>query len=307
MITKPGIYTDFPERDYYADPCPAPSLTQSVAKILLDQSPLHAWHAHPRLNPDYHADDDTKFDVGNIAHKLMIGRGKDLVVLDFDDWRTKEARAKREEAAAEGKLAVLGKKFALADRMVKAAFEQLAHRNLGHLFVEGNGEVVLAWQEDSAWMRQMVDWLTPDRLTFVDYKTAGMSVAPHVLARKMADDGWPIQAAMAERGLKVLAPTTIARRYLFVVQETERPYCLNVVEVTRDPLMIGSKMLDHAADIWLDCLRTNRWPGYPLEIVKPEYPAWAEQQWLDREIAAAARARVPQQRGPVPDNLIMAG
>jgi hypothetical protein len=83
-----------------------------VAKILLDRSPLHAWHAHPRLNPDYRHDDDTKFDVGNIAHKLMLGRGKDIVVLEFDDWRTKAAKDAREAAAAAGKLAVLGKHFA---------------------------------------------------------------------------------------------------------------------------------------------------------------------------------------------------
>jgi hypothetical protein len=110
-------------------PCPAPSLTQSVAKILLEKSPLHAWHAHPRLNPDYQHDDATKFDIGNIAHKMLLGRGKEIVVLeDFDDWRTKAAKEAREEAAAAGKLAVLGKHAARADRMVNAAREQLELR-----------------------------------------------------------------------------------------------------------------------------------------------------------------------------------
>jgi hypothetical protein len=47
--------------------------------------------------------------------------------------------------------------------MVKAAREQLALRGLGHLFADGDGEVVLAWQEGDLWLRQMIDWLSPDR------------------------------------------------------------------------------------------------------------------------------------------------
>lgn len=296
-IAKPGIYIDVPTQDYFADPCPAPSLTQSVAKVLIDQSPLHAWHAHPRLNPDYQHDDDRKFDVGNIAHKLMIGRGKDIVVIDFDDWRTKAAKEAREAAAAEGRLAVLGKHYSRAERMVAAAREQIDHRGLADLFRDGDGEAVMAWQENGLWMRQMVDWLSPDRLTFADYKTTDMNAAPHVLGRMMASAGWPIQAAMAERGLTALLPKTPAssayRRFLFVVQEAEPPYCLNVVDIGHGPIAMGHKMLDRAVELWRACVTAGRWPGYPPEIVTPEYPGWAEQQWLDREIHDAARARVP--------------
>src|SRR5262245_44641936 len=116
-IEKPGIYFDFPTAAYFADPCPAPSLTQSIAKILLERSPLHAWHAHPRLNPDYKPDDDTKFDIGNVAHKLMIGRGKDIEQLPekYEDWRTKDAKQWREAAASQGKLAVLGHQYQRAE------------------------------------------------------------------------------------------------------------------------------------------------------------------------------------------------
>jgi hypothetical protein len=202
-ITAPGIYLDVAANDYHADPCPAPSLTQSVAKILLAKSPLHAWHAHPRLNPDYQHNDDTKFDVGNIAHKMLLGRGKQIEVLDFDDWRTKAAKEAREKAAGVGKLAVLGKHAARADRMAIAAREQLELRGLGHLFgAAGDSEVVVAWQEGKIWLRQMVDWLSADRVIFADYKTTDESAAPDALARKMVNDGWHIQAAMGDRGLR---------------------------------------------------------------------------------------------------------
>lgn len=308
MISKPGIYTDFPTDAYFRDPMPEPSLTQSVAKIMLEQSPLHAWYAHPRLNPDYRHDDDTKFDVGNIAHKMMIGRGKDLIVLPFDDWRKDAAKVAREEAAKQGKLAVLGKKSALADRMVKAAREQLELRGYDDLFRKGDGEVVLAWHEDGPqpiWCRQMVDWLTPDRRTFVDLKTTGESAAPHLLGRKMAADGWHIQAAMAERGLNVLHPQSAGRRrYLFVVQEDYAPHQLNIVELSETALTMGRKQLDAAAKLWRACHAANLWPGYQLDNVVPEFPGWAEQQWLDREIKEAADERKPKNFDP---ETLMAG
>ena len=62
------------------------------------------------------------------------------------------------------------------------------------------------------------------------------------------------------------------------------------------------KMLDRGVELWRHCMKTDRWPGYPAEIVTPEYPGWAEQQWLDREIHEAAVKRLP-----VADDLIMAG
>jgi hypothetical protein len=298
-IEKPGIFKDFPEGDYFADPCPRPSITQSLAKIILEKSPLHAWYEHPRLNPDYHHDDDRKFDIGNIAHALMLGRGKKIVVLhDFDDWRTKEAKSQRDKAAAEGKLAVLGKHFAKADRMVKAAREQLENVVCPSLFDDdGSSEVVIAWEENGNWRRQMIDWLSRDTMIFADYKTTDMSAAPSNVGRMMVSAGWPIQAAMAWRGLYALDEDKgegAHREFYFVVQETEVPYALTVVSMSVEAMTMGSKMLEKATSTWDVCLSHNHFPGYPRDVCVPEFPTWAEQQWLNREIADAARERIPQ-------------
>lgn len=286
-IEKPGIYKDMSSADYFADPCPVPSLTQSIAKILLDQSPLHGWYAHSRLNPDFQRDDPTKFDVGNVAHKLMIGRGKEICICDFDDWRTKASQEARKAALANGELAVLGRHYARAERMVKAAREQLALHvaRTGPLFEEahGSGEACLAWEENGIWFRQLLDWLNHNRTTYVDYKTTDMNAAPHCLGRMMVNAGWPIQAAMAERGLDVLYGHK-RRRFFFVVQEaSEPPYALNVVEMSEAALTMGRKQLSIAAGIWADCITSDIWPSYPREIIVPEYPGYAEASWLDRE------------------------
>ena len=179
MITEPGFYPDMPADEYHSDPCPKPSLNQSLAKVLLDRSPLHAWHQHPRLNPNYERNGETKFDLGTCAHAMLIGRGKEIVPIPFDDWRSKAAKEAREDAALAGKQAVLEHQHDRAVDMVNAALDQLTARKLSGLFnnKHGAGELVMCWEESGTWLRQMIDWLSADELTFCDYKTTDLNAA----------------------------------------------------------------------------------------------------------------------------------
>lgn len=287
MIERPGIYLDMPTSEYFADCCPAPSLTQSVAKLLLDRSPLHAYGAHPRLGGEVDRPEDyvSAQAIGNAAHKLFLGRGKEIVVIEAPDFRTKEARTTRDAVSAEGKVPILAKHYGRANAMVKRAREQLAPFGLPDpASLAQDTEVVIAWEEDGIWLRSMIDHLTPDRLTVIDFKTSGMSCAPHGIGRMMNDAGWDVQAAMHERGLYRVDPEGAGRRrHLFIAQENEEPYALTVVQISEAVLTMGRKKLAVATDIWRRCIESDRWPGYPAEIVVPELPAWAESAWLDRE------------------------
>src|ERR1700677_1036911 len=82
---------------YHADPCPTASLSSSIAGILLDQSPSHAWLAHPRLNPNYVRESaDSRFDLGSAAHMMLLEQREDRIVrVSADDWRTKAAKEAR--------------------------------------------------------------------------------------------------------------------------------------------------------------------------------------------------------------------
>lgn len=291
-IIKPGVYRDFSTDDYFDDPCPAPSLTQSVAKILLESSPLHAKLAHPRLAPPAEGDDDTeKYDkakaIGNAAHKLMLGRGKMIAVADFADWRSKEAKTLRESAIAGGCEPILKKHHETAERMVLAARGQLAQiEGCERAFREGDAEVVVASCEDGFWLRSMIDWITPDLREIVDYKTTGMSASPYATGKMMASAGWHVQAAMHERILDAIDPQNAGRRrFLYVCQENEAPFALTVNEIGEAALTIGRKQIDYAVSVWRHYLKTDEWPAYPLRIIRPELPSWHETSWLAREVA----------------------
>ena len=284
---KAGIYTDMSAASYFADPCPEPSLTQSIAKILIDKSPAHARLANPRLNPQFHEpfEYDKAMAIGNAAHKLLIGRGKEVCIIEANDFRKDDAKATRDKAITDGYVPILAKHLKQAHDLVKTAREQLAMIGLYPPFDKhGDGEVVIAWEEDGIWLRSMIDWV--DGLSYSDLKTSGISAAPHSVPNVMASAGWPIQAAMQERGLDVLDPTGAGRRkFFFVMVENSPPYALTVHEMSEAVMTIGRKQLDHAVRIWRTCMESGEWPAYPPIVNVPEMPGYAEAKWLAREIA----------------------
>jgi len=289
-ITKPGAYA-IPDAAYRADPCPTPSLTQSTIKTLLDTSPAHAFLESPRLNPDFEPDDPTKYDVGSIAHRYLIGRGKEVVVLDgsFEDWRKKEAQELRKKHTGQGLLAVLKKDADLATAMVEVAKQRQEEFKIGDAFNEGWGEVVLAWQEGDVWMRTMIDWVTLNG-PFYDYKTTKLSVAPHALGWMAANAGWDIQAAMIERGLSVIDPANAGRRKArFIAQEARPPFAMSVMQMRESWLVMGRKKVAVGMGIWKSCLEANDWPAYPTSLCEPEYPTPAETSFLAREEEMSAQ------------------
>lgn len=300
MRIEPGIYRDMSANDYFADPATEPSLTQSIAKIILDQSPLHAMYAHPRLMPPETDDEEEKYvkaqAIGNAAHALMIGRGKELAVAQFDSWRSKDAKEFRDEAEAAGKTVILDHHLTIAADMVNSARAQIAaHDDARDTFAAGGyGEIVYVWEEDGLWFRTMIDWLHEGARIVDDYKTTGMSVAPYRISNLMVDAGWDIQAAMQERALNRFDPAgTGRRRFRFIAQENWKPYALTINELPEAVMTMGRKKLDMAITIWRGCIETRRWPGYPPKINRPSYPTYKEMSWLNRELEFADAGIVP--------------
>jgi hypothetical protein len=305
-ITEPGIYRDFPSEAYFADPCPEPSLSQSIAKVLIEQSPLHAMWEHPRLAPVEEEDEEPeKYDkakaIGNAAHALMLGRGKTIAVIGADNFMGKEAKAKKQEALDAGQEPILKKHMETAEYLATAAQLQLKQiEGCERAFVDGDAEVVIANRENDLWLRSMIDWITPDLREVWDLKTSGMSASPYATGKMMASAGWQIQAAMHERILDAIDPDGAGRRkFYYVCVENWKPFALTVNEIGESALTIGRKQLDYAINSWRHCMATQKWPAYPLRIIRPELPSWTENGWMQREIAEYDEAQEAKARAPM--------
>lgn len=287
---EPGFYR-MDAQAYHRDPCPEPSLSNSIAKRLIGGCPQKAWAAHPRLNPDMAPDEpDGRLDFGTVAHTILLAKGREIVIVDAPDWRTKAAREAREEACAAGKVAVLCHQFRQADAMAAAVLDQVGRvDDCQRAFIAGEAEVVMAWRDGTIWCRSMVDWVEPRRasghVVVYDLKTTAASAAPHAVARLLYNQQYEIQAAFIEAGVEALLPDAAGMVIVrFVVVENEPPHLASVVELDAAGLTIGRKKRAVALALWQRCRARDEWPGYPNRIVEAEMPPWCEAGWLEREM-----------------------
>jgi hypothetical protein len=277
-----GILT-LPSTEYHAGDDGPPRLSASIAHILCSRSPLHAYTAHPRLNPAYERIEDDRFDIGQVAHAMLL-EGRDIVyVIHADNYRKDEAKEAREYGRSMGKVPLLAHQLADCEAMVAAVQEKLAHFD-PPLFTDGKPEQTLLWEEADVLFKARFDWLRDDFTAVHDLKTTTRSAHPQAFARRIYDIGGDIQAAMYVRGVE--AVTGVRPDFVWCVVETSPPYELSQVAPGADVLALGEAKLERAISTWRACLASGEWPGYDRRIAVAEMPAYEESKWLEREVAA---------------------
>lgn len=281
-ITEPGAYK-IEESAYHADPCPEPSLSTSIAKVLLGKSPRHAKTQHPRLNPNFTRTTRKEFDLGSAAHALMLGSHEKFVRIDAKDFRTKDAKAARDAAYEFDHIPLLEHQWTEVERMVAAGRAQLeVHEDARNAFTDGTPEVVLIWQEGGVWCRCMLDWKPNSSRVFYDYKTTGQSANPDDFQSTFYNLTYDVQCAFYRRGIRAVLGVEDPV-FEFVVQETADPFALSVVGITPAAVDLADRKVDEALNLWRWCLQNDTWPGYPNRTAYIEPPIWAEKKWLERE------------------------
>jgi hypothetical protein len=267
-----GIY-DMDEAAYHADPVPGGSLSSSGARKLLPPScpALYRWERDHPVFKDV-------FDFGSAAHKLILGAGPKIEIVDKDSWRTNEAKDAAKAARAAGHIPLL---IADSDQVLAMASALRQHPVASVLFDPergGSAEQSLFWPHSGgAWLRARLDWLPlwggPGRMIIPDYKTTA-SADPGQLAKAVANFGYHCQASFYLDGVKALGLADDPA-FIFVCQEKTAPYLVTVIELDDTALRIGRELNARAIEIFRDCTEADVWPGYSSEIELISLPAWA--------------------------------
>lgn len=275
----PGIY-QMTADEYHADPCPSPSLSSSIAKILVTQSPLHAEISHPRLNPNHVSKETGRFDIGSAAHALLLEGDESIIsVVEADDWRKKESQAKRDEARAVGRIPILAKDYRDLAKMVAVAHDFIAGSELAGIFENGQAEQTIIWQEPGIWCRARTDWLTPDSRIILDYKTCG-NAAPDAFQRQIGVMQYDLQAAFYKRGLEAVGGPEEAA-FILLAQEIEAPYSCSLHTLSSSFVAIANDKVRQAIEIWQECTASGEWPTYTNRICRAEPPNWMLNQFME--------------------------
>jgi hypothetical protein len=270
VITEPGVY-DIPEDAYHADPVPGGSLSYSGAKKLLPPSCPAIFHyerTHPK--PPTQA-----MELGTAAHKLVLGVGQELAIIDAENWRGGKAKEAADAARAEGKIPLLThehdtvQEMAAAIRRHKLASALLDDRR-------GDPEQSLFWRDEhfGIWKRCRLDWMpgSGERAIVDDYKTCA-SAEPAAIAKAVANFGYHQQAAWYSEGF--YEETGEWPVFLFIFQEKTPPYIVTVVQLDDEAMKAGRAANEWACEIYRDCTESGIWPAYSDDVELIALPRWA--------------------------------
>lgn len=273
----PGMHS-ISSAAYHADCAAEPSISNSLLTVLLQKCPLHAWLAHPKLNPRFVPRPDKEaFDLGTCAHALLLEGINKAAMCAFDDWRSNASKEARAAARAAGKIPMLPGQYEATLSMVEAAQRYIESGPLRGLLRRAKAEHTLVWRDTSYRVacRARLDLLDmqPGQAPVVyDYKTTSAD-NPGDFIRGMAGNGYDTQSVFYPRGLAELGHP--GARFIFIVQETAAPFLCYLVEPSSMMIDIGTSKVNRGLRLWGDCLKSDRWPGYPVEVYQADPTVWS--------------------------------
>lgn len=245
----------------------------SLAKELRAKSPLHAKHRRGKKPSKL-------LDRGAVIHRLVLGKGRDYVPVDANDWRTKDAKAERDAIRAQGLTPVLQSDLT---EYSEAAVKMRAELERRGIKLDGESEVAVEWTDGDVLCKSMFDHVWMKRGLILDLKVTE-NANPTSVERTAENLGYAIQAAAYMRALTKLRPELAGRvDFLFAFCEPEAPWAVNICRPDGAFRELGERRWDHAVAAWSACLKTNIWPAYGQGVNPLSPPAWA----LNREDYAA--------------------
>ena len=275
IVTEPGVY-DMPEDVYHRDPVPGGSLSVSGAKKLLPPS-CPARFAYDRAHPKPPSE---AMELGTAAHKLVLGCGAQLVIIDAENYRTKDARDRRDAARAAGKVPLLPDQFAQAQAMADAV---RAHPVAAALFNPDGGapERSLFWQDEltGVWLRSRLDWLPHpvrawgQRMVIADLKST-VSADKASVTKHMHSYRYFQQAPFYSDGVRALGLDDDPA-FVFVFVESAPPHLISFARLDDEAMARGRALNRRAIERYRDCKEAGVWPGYSSEIEVISLPPWA--------------------------------
>lgn len=261
---------------YHADCAAVPSLSSSIACELITRSPRHAWLKHPRFG-GVPSESTASTDRGELMHRLLLDAGASLAVLDFDNFRTKEAQTKRDEATARGRIPVL-------KRVLDGAMDDLVQlrKQLKSFGIELNGvsEQVAVWTDTTSGgaeviCRSMLDHWDEPAATLYDLKTC-RSAHPKAVQSHVVSYGYDIQYAAYTRALAKCYPALAGRLdYVLLFVELEPAVTVQPYRLSGAMRTLGESRWQRAVDLWSECLASGQWPAYSASVLSVEPPPWA--------------------------------
>ncbi len=269
-----------PSAKYHADEIghTSPSLSASVATILVSQSPFHAYLAHPKLG-NVRRECTPAMARGSLIHALVFNEPlHEFMEIDADNYRTKAAQQQRDDAIEGGLTPILLREITAAreiTREIRAVIEAAGFS------LDGQSEMSAMWEEETSHgplsCRARMDHVHLDAAVILDLKTC-QSAHPKAIARSMIDHGYDVQYAAYTSAIRKLNPDMAGREdfaFLFIEELPEGSPNRVLLTVARPDGSMkehGRARWERACELWAACLKSGVWPGYgSISVAAPNW------------------------------------
>lgn len=235
------------------------------------KSPLHYWH----LVHDTPKEDTAAMKFGRAAHKRLLQPStfaNEYIVAPECDRRTKEGKQIWEKLTASG-LEIISD----AD-MVKIMAMEKEFKAVRYAFPwdeEYQTEKTLTWTDNETGVecKGRPDVITQDYI--IDYKTT-TNAGTDAFMREALRYGYDLQAAMYMEGAR--ANGYDPKAFIFVAQEKDAPYLINVLYARDAFLDRGTWIMRDLLSKYKTCRDTGKWPGYGTnELILPEWEVMGDE------------------------------
>lgn len=260
------------------------AVSASMIHALVDDCPLKAWFESP-WNPGREQRKADFFDEGTALHFATLEPDlfDQLVVeVPFDEYRTKEAKALRDEAYAAGRTPLKPAQMAMVHAMSLAI---KAHPEAQALFDAGGyPECSYFWETEGILCKARADFLSP--VVILDPKALA-STHPRAVARRAFNDGWHVRSQWYLWGAQeAIGERPWPTRYIYLVVEKEPPHLVQLYEMESRAMDWGRQAIVRGLRLFRDCMERGVWPGYGSGIMPLSLPAWGEHQLAEQEMDA---------------------
>ena len=238
--------------------------------------------AHYRYWKDHPQRDTPSLLIGRAAHKYMLEKEdffKEFAVAPNVDRRTKAGKEEWALFEVENQ----GKDIISADdfEKIKEMHEALYSTPFVAKLLSGEKELsyFLEDEQTGVIMKCRPDCQTQvgDTHILIDYKTTDNAESDDFMkqAIKLMYD---LQLAMYKDILDKVKG--VEHSVIFIAQEKNPPYCVNVLEANEYFIKSGRDMYRSMLDTYAECVKKNEWKGYMNgEINTLGLPAWLQKQY----------------------------
>lgn len=270
----PGLHPGVSAETYHKR---LPGMLSKGALDLVAQSPLHYkhWLDTP---PEEDEDETAALFFGKAFHCALLEpeEFEEIYAVEpvFGDCRLKENKAARDKwRAAHAFHTPIS--AVLYDKIVGMVAALRAHPLTRNVFDgEGEPELTIRWKDETTGLpcKARADLYKPRLRAAFDVKTAA-NASYGAFRRAAADYRYHCQDAFYRTGFAEVGHPIDS--FVFVAIEKTPPYAIASFVLDDDDIARGRARVRADIATFDECLRTDSWPGYPVEIQTLKLPSWA--------------------------------